>query len=120
MLSALSAPAARAQQPDADWPMYRRDLAGTGYSPLKQINTGNVTKLAQAWSLVLADRGGLWLTPIVVNGVMYLPATDRVLAASMPPPERKFGTMTLFTPLRAASPTGLEIKAIPPELSSPH
>src|SRR5271170_7502424 len=80
ILLALFAPPTRAQQPDSDWPMYRHDLAGSGYSPLKQINTNNVTKLAQSWSLVLADRGGLEVTPIVVNGVMYLPATDRVLA----------------------------------------
>ena len=37
----------------ADWPMYTRDLAGTRYSPLKQINTGNVTKLTAAWNYKL-------------------------------------------------------------------
>jgi quinoprotein glucose dehydrogenase len=46
-----------------EWPMYTRDLAGTRYSPLKQIDTGNVGKLAQAWSYKLrtgtpAGRGG--------------------------------------------------------------
>ena len=35
---------------DADWPMYRRDLAGTGYSPLNQINLTNVANLAPAWT----------------------------------------------------------------------
>ena len=29
--------------------MYNRDLAGTRYSPLKQITTGNVSKLVRAW-----------------------------------------------------------------------
>jgi glucose dehydrogenase len=76
----------------ADWPTYRRDHAGTGYSPLTQINVQNVAALAEAWSYPLqADRpaaGGRGgpagpnsqATPIVVAGVMYLPAADRVVA----------------------------------------
>src|SRR6202521_5803203 len=60
LLAAAMLPALRAQAgktaankaPDnpADWPMYTRDLAGTRYSPLAQINTGNVSKLAPAWT----------------------------------------------------------------------
>jgi len=80
-----------ARDPAADWPMYHRDLAGTRYSPLSQINTGNVTQLKQAWSLRLREEGVdigpaspsevfQQVTPIVVNGVMYLPAGNRVLA----------------------------------------
>jgi len=30
-----------------DWPMYRHDIAGTGYSPLKQIRVGNAVSLKQ-------------------------------------------------------------------------
>ncbi|PYR15301.1 MAG: hypothetical protein DMF94_32330 [Acidobacteria bacterium] len=78
-----------------DWPMYRHDLAGTGYSPLVQVNTRNVATLAQVWTYRLqgdtpvaavpAGRGGpasvnSEATPIVVNGVMYLPAANRVVA----------------------------------------
>lgn len=79
ILPALFSPAAKAQNA-ADWPMYRRDLGGTGYSPLKQINTGNVTTLAQSWSYQLTERGGLEVTPIVVAGIMYLPGANKVLA----------------------------------------
>ena len=100
----------------ADWPMYNRDLGGTRYSPLTQIDTTNVSNLKQAWSYRLSaapaargaapapergaaapegriaggGRGGRGAgagptvnaeaTPIVVNGVMYLPAGSRVLA----------------------------------------
>ncbi len=84
--------------------MYTRDLAGTRYSPLKQIDKSNVAKVTEAWSYKLvgaapvpapgreneADagrgaggRGGGGnpeATPIVVNGMMYLPAGRRVLA----------------------------------------
>jgi quinoprotein glucose dehydrogenase len=73
----------------ADWPMYNRDPAGTRYSPLTQINTKNVGKLKPAWSYGLKSeatgRGaprasGSEATPIVVDGVMYLPAAGRVVA----------------------------------------
>jgi hypothetical protein len=47
---------AKNQTPAADWPMYNRDLAGTRYSPLTQINTRNVTKLTKAWSFKLNAR----------------------------------------------------------------
>src|SRR5579885_2301551 len=34
----------------ADWPNFGHDLAGTRYSPLKQIDTKNVNKLVRAWT----------------------------------------------------------------------
>jgi glucose dehydrogenase len=76
----------------ADWPTYRHDHAGTGYSPLAQINSQNVATLAEAWSYSLqpvtpaaSGRGGAagvnsQATPIVVGGRMYLPAADRIVA----------------------------------------
>jgi glucose dehydrogenase len=82
VLLALAATATQAQAPFAagDWPFYRHDLEGQGYSALKQINPDNVAKLTQAWTYTLSERGGLEVTPIAVNGVMYLPATNKVLA----------------------------------------
>jgi len=76
-----------AQMPvDGDWPMFRHDGAGTGRSPLTQISAANVATLASAWSyrLQTPDAGGRPLsseaTPIVVGGVMYMPAANRVVA----------------------------------------
>ena len=63
-----------------DWPLYRGDLEGMGYSPLKQINTHNVDKLTQSWTQQLTTRGSLEATPIAVNGVMYLAGGNKVLA----------------------------------------
>lgn len=80
ILPALFAPMVGAQGAPGDWPMYRRDLAGTGFSALSQINTDNVSKLTQSWSAQLTERGGLEVTPIVVNGVMYIPGGNRVMA----------------------------------------
>ena len=39
----------------ADWPMYNRDLAGTRYSPLTQINTANVSNVKLAWTYRLSN-----------------------------------------------------------------
>jgi quinoprotein glucose dehydrogenase len=75
----------------SDWPAYRHDHAGTGYSPLAQITPANVAGLAPAWSYALQSatpatgRGtaagpGSQATPIVVGSVMYLPAADRIVA----------------------------------------
>src|SRR5579871_3864790 len=90
MLGQTQKPAGRS--PDADWPMFNRDLAGTRFSPLTQINTSNVAKLKQVWSYKLRPHDGKPLTgqsaselfqevtPIVVNDIMYLPAANRIVA----------------------------------------
>jgi len=91
-LAALLAAAVTAQQTRSpergDWPMYRHDLAGTGHSPLAQITPRNVGRLTQAWSYALTSASptaepaspNSQATPVVVNGTMYLPAADRVVA----------------------------------------
>ena len=71
-----------------DWPMYRGAPGGAGYSPLDEITATNVGSLERAWTYDLHretrgpdDRGpNSQVTPIVVEGVMYLPAADRVVA----------------------------------------
>ncbi len=80
-----------------DWPTYGRDLAGTRYSPLKQINSANVAQLVRAWTYHMAaetaaptraeegnevqargpGRGGTGgriaeASPLIIGGVMYL------------------------------------------------
>jgi glucose dehydrogenase len=96
---------------DGDWPMYARDLAGTKFSPLKQITAENVSRLQPSWNMTLVERpqgqgrgrpstssgrpepvegrgaGGPELlsnpevTPIVVNGVMYLLSAGNTVTA---------------------------------------
>ena len=55
-----------------DWLMWRRTLNSWGYSPLDQINTGNVRQLAMVWSRPLAP-GIQEGTPLVHDGVMFMP-----------------------------------------------
>ncbi len=57
----------------ADWPNWRRTLDGWGYSPLRQINRQNVHQLQLAWSWALKP-GQSQPTPLVSNGVMYVPS----------------------------------------------
>jgi glucose dehydrogenase len=69
----------------SDWPSYNRDLAGTRFSPLDQISPTNVDELRQAWSYSLGAADGAVLegselTPLVVDGVLYATAADRVVA----------------------------------------
>ncbi|HEX4346009.1 MAG TPA: PQQ-binding-like beta-propeller repeat protein, partial [Vicinamibacterales bacterium] len=99
-----------------DWPMYRHDSAGTGYSMLTEINPSNVSRLVGAWTYRLAaaqpaapaagGRGGgtdavnSEATPIVVNGVMYLPAANRVVAL-----EPETGKEIWQTPVMGGAPS---------------
>ena len=90
-----NSPKQAAKTVDGDWPFYRHDIAGTGYSPLAQITVQNAGRLTQAWNYrfqsdapapgakAKAKGGGgpnSEVTPIVVNDVMYLPAGNHVVA----------------------------------------
>ena len=86
---AVLAPAVQAQSDavkvdEADWPRYARDLGGTRYSPLDEINAANVEALDTAWSFRLRPEGGAGIlggtVPIVIDGIMYLPLGNAVVA----------------------------------------
>jgi quinohemoprotein ethanol dehydrogenase len=64
--------AARLAAADPDqWFTPGRDAAGTYYSPLKDIDAGNVGKLGFAWDYRLGTHRGQESTPLVIDGVMY-------------------------------------------------
>ena len=64
---------AELQDPSPDeWLMWRRTLNGWGYSPLDQVNRDNVADLRMVWSRGLGP-GRQQGTPLVRNGVMYMP-----------------------------------------------
>jgi acido-empty-quinoprotein group A len=61
------------------WSTYNGDDSGRRYSTLSQINAANVKNLTLQWSLPtkgLPIKG----TPLVIDGVMYLTAPDKVWA----------------------------------------
>ncbi len=65
-VGAASTPTAR-----DEWAASGRDIGGSYYSPLTDINRDNAGKLGFAWEYQLGTKRGLEATPIVVDGVMY-------------------------------------------------
>ena len=62
-----------------DWLNWRRTDNAWGYSPLEQITRRNVQHLALAWSWAMESTGAQEATPLVYNGVMYLPNPGGVI-----------------------------------------
>jgi alcohol dehydrogenase (cytochrome c) len=70
------------QKPDpANWLMWRRTLDSWGYSPLNQINRNNVSQLRLAWTRGMAEGTTQESTPLVYDGVMYLPHSGDYIQA---------------------------------------
>ncbi len=67
-------------QPAGDWLSWRRDKGASGFSPLDQINRGNVQRLRLAWAWTM-QPGVQEQEPLVHNGVMYLPHSDSTVQA---------------------------------------
>lgn len=68
-------------QAQGDWPVYGRDPGGSRFSPLTQISRDNVARLQVAWTYHTGEQDmagmshrppALEVTPLVVDGVMYL------------------------------------------------
>src|SRR5438034_7673572 len=64
-----------------DWLNWRRTDNAWGYSPLNQINRQNVNQLQLAWSWSMDDTGANEATPLVYDGIMYLPNPRGVIQA---------------------------------------
>src|SRR5215210_5397273 len=62
-----------------DWPSHDHDAGGRRFSPLTQITPANVARLQPAWTF---DAGvtGLQVTPLVINGIMYVTAGKDLIA----------------------------------------
>jgi alcohol dehydrogenase (cytochrome c) len=57
----------------ADWPTYHGQAGGNRFTTLDQIRKDNVARLAPLWTYSLG-AGRLQVTPVVVDGVMYVTA----------------------------------------------
>jgi alcohol dehydrogenase (cytochrome c) len=70
-----------AQRPGAgDWLMWRGTYNSWGYSPLDQINKGNIKNLQLAWAWT-QEPGNQEAAPLVRNGIMYLAQSNNVVHA---------------------------------------
>src|SRR5437660_11244956 len=64
-----------------DWLNWRRTDNAWGFSPLNQINRQNVHQLQLTWSWAMDDTGANEATPLVYDGIMYLPNPRGVIQA---------------------------------------
>ena len=69
-----------AHPPASDWLMWRRTYDGWGFSPLDQVNAGNVKELQLAWSWALAP-GAMENTPLEHDGVLFVQGPDESVSA---------------------------------------
>lgn len=67
-------------EPKMDWPRYDGSFSGNRHSPLDQINTTNVQRLALKWMFPIPTAPRLEATPVVVDGVMYVTAVNAAYA----------------------------------------
>ena len=68
---------------DGDWLLWRRTYDASGYSPLTQINTGNVEELRVAWTWSVAPGCGLRLRKLWRAGVPSRGPDHRRLAEAV-------------------------------------
>jgi alcohol dehydrogenase (cytochrome c) len=70
----------REAEPGVDWPGYNGDPGGNRYTTLTGITKANVARLAPKWTFTLQGAGWLQGTPVVVGGIMYMPASNECYA----------------------------------------
>jgi outer membrane protein assembly factor BamB len=62
-----------------DWLTYNGNDSGNRYSPLKQIDTSNVSQLKLKWFFPISYFG-LEVTPLAAGGVLYVTGPNQVIA----------------------------------------
>jgi alcohol dehydrogenase (cytochrome c) len=68
------------QPPAANWISYNGDYSGRRYSSLAEINPGNLAGLRPEWVFHALDTKRLEVTPLVVNGMMFVTASNDAFA----------------------------------------
>lgn len=63
-----------------DWPSYNGDYTGSRFSVLTQITPKNVSHLQAQWVFHTSTPGVLEVTPVVVNGIMYITGSNDAFA----------------------------------------
>src|SRR5215472_3799453 len=59
-----------------NWPSYNGDYTGRRFSSLTQITPQNVAHLQAQWVFHSKNAGILEVTPVVINGVMFVTASN--------------------------------------------
>jgi alcohol dehydrogenase (cytochrome c) len=66
--------------PAEDWLTYSGDFTGRRFSLLRQITTENASQLVPQWVFHIPESKRLMVTPVVVDGVMYVTNSNEVYA----------------------------------------
>jgi alcohol dehydrogenase (cytochrome c) len=61
---------------ETSWTTYGKNLAGWRFSDLTSINNRNVKRLAPAWMFQTHAPGGMEVSPLVKDGIMYVTGTS--------------------------------------------
>jgi len=69
-----------AQPPGANWTSYNGDYTGRRFSSLRQITPENVKHLRPEWIFHSSNSESMEVTPVVVNGVMYVTSANDAFA----------------------------------------
>src|SRR5581483_767648 len=69
-----------ARPPSANWVSYNGDYTGRRYSSLSEINTSNVANLRAQWVFHSRNSSRLEVTPVVVNGMMFVTSANDAFA----------------------------------------
>ena len=70
----------RVAPPAANWPSYNGDYTGRRFSSLSQITLDNVQRLRAQWVFHSRESDSLEVTPVVVNGIMFVTAANDAYA----------------------------------------
>ena len=68
------------QPPAANWISYNGDYSGRRFSSLSGISTANVAQLRAEWVFHAHNSNRLEVSPLVVNGMMFVTAANDALA----------------------------------------
>jgi len=66
--------------PADNWLSYNGDYSGRRHSALSEMNPSNVSQLRAAWVFHARNSHRLEVTPVVVNGTMFVTAANDVIA----------------------------------------
>jgi quinoprotein glucose dehydrogenase len=76
-----------------DWSMFGHDPGAIRYSRLAQITASNVHRLKRVWTYHTGEPGRIFqMTPLVVNGIMYITAPSQKVVALEPETGRTLWT----------------------------
>jgi len=70
----------RAVTSQSGWTTYNGQISGNRYSALTEITADNVARLAPQWVFTLPNVSQVQVTPVVVDGLMYVSAANDLYA----------------------------------------